>query len=109
MEAITFLVVKRVTVNSVGSGCWFQVFMGVHCLLIPSHIECRYERFIVSLEEATKDTLPFLKEKALKVRDQPYVFCPFEVFFNSSLIVGMVCVDPALSCPRLPTYMQSSG
>lgn len=27
----------------------------------------RYERFIVALEEATKDTLPFLKEKALKV------------------------------------------
>lgn len=27
----------------------------------------RYERFVGALEEATKDTLSFLKEKALKV------------------------------------------
>ena len=27
----------------------------------------RYERFVVALEEATKDKLPFLKEKSLKV------------------------------------------
>lgn len=68
-----------------------------------------YERFIVAVEEARKYTLPFLKEEALKVREQLYMFCSFEVFYNFSLIVGMVCVDPALSCPRLPIYMQSSG
>jgi hypothetical protein len=27
----------------------------------------RYERFVVALEEATKDTQPFLREKSLKV------------------------------------------
>ena len=52
-----------------------------------STCECRYERFIVALEEATKDTLPFLKEKALKVREQPHVVCSFEVFVNFSLMV----------------------
>lgn len=74
-----------------------------------STLKCRYERFIVALEEATKDTLPFLKEKALKVREQPHVFCSFEVLFNFSRIVGMVCVDPELSCPRTPIYIQSIG
>lgn len=71
-----------------------------------STLKCRYERFIVALEEATKDTLPFLKEKALKVREQPHVFCSFEAFFNFNRIVGMVRVDPELSCPRLPIYIQ---
>lgn len=46
-----------------------------------SSLACRYEWFIVALEEATKDTLLFLKEKALKVCEQPHVFCSFQVFF----------------------------
>lgn len=29
--------------------------------------DCRYERFVIALEEALKDMLPNLKDKAMKV------------------------------------------
>lgn len=30
-------------------------------------VNCRYERFVIALEEASRDLLPILKDKALKV------------------------------------------
>lgn len=30
-------------------------------------VHCRYERFVIALEEASRDMLPILKDKALKV------------------------------------------
>lgn len=32
-------------------------------------VNCRYERFVIALEEASRDMLPILKDKALKVCD----------------------------------------
>jgi len=31
------------------------------------NVHCRYERFVIALEEALKDKLPNLKDKAMKV------------------------------------------
>jgi hypothetical protein len=38
----------------------------------------RYEKFVDALDEAAKDKLPFLKEKAVKVT---FTFCSFSIRF----------------------------
>ena len=35
---------------------------------------CRFEHFVIALEEASKDSLSFLKEKALKVMRKDHIF-----------------------------------
>ena len=40
-------------------------------LLLP----LRYEKFVEALDEAAKDKLPFLKEKAVKVTFDVVLFC----------------------------------
>lgn len=47
----------------------------------------RYERFVVALEEASKDMLPVLKDKALKVSLNFLVYQPFFFFFFQTVFI----------------------
>ena len=38
------------------------------------NINCRYERFVMALEDAVKDMLPNLKDKAMKVSSSCVIF-----------------------------------
>ena len=41
---------------------------------INININCRYERFVMALEDAVKDMLPNLKDKAMKVSSSCVIF-----------------------------------
>lgn len=60
------------------------------------HLLNRFERFVISLDEASKDKLPFLKEKALKVfNHQLAILSCFSNDFltHCSLIVYEKCMS----------------
>ena len=44
---------------------WVDLINALSCMDLLGC--CRYERFIVAIEEASRDMLPILKDKALKV------------------------------------------
>jgi len=48
--------------------CVISVSLNEHCWFYNyKHFFFRYERFVIGLEEASRDMLPALKNKALKV------------------------------------------
>lgn len=70
-----------------------------HCILLStqafvsdalnSFLCLRYERFVVALEEASRDMLPALKNKALKVRFL-YILCFFFLFPGSHFRLDLI-------------------
>lgn len=55
---------------------------------------CRYERFVIALEEASRDMLPILKDKALKVGG-PDMPCPslYQIYMHMSTQFCSICRD----------------
>lgn len=53
---------------------------------------CRYERFVIALEEASRDMLPILKDKALKVCG-PDMPCPslYQIYMHMSTQFCSIC------------------
>ena len=50
------------------------------------NINCRYERFVMALEDAVKDMLPNLKDKAMKVSSSCVIFYLCENLCTSHIV-----------------------